>query len=157
VKPRVYVETSVIGHLTSWPQSDVTVVAHQITTGKWWQTASVRFDLLVSEPVVREAAAGDPRAARGRLEVIAGLRVLPTTAEAEHLAQDLIRGHAVPEVALDDALHIALAAVHGIEYLVTWNCRHIANAAVRVAIERVCRGAGYEPPVICTPEELLEG
>jgi predicted nucleic acid-binding protein len=157
VKPAVYVETSVIGHLTSWPQSDVTVLGHQVTTRKWWETAPARFDLFVSESVVREAGAGDPHAARERLEALAGLTVLPTTPEVERLVQQLILGHAVPEVAPEDALHIALAAVHGVEYLVTWNCRHIANAAVRATIERVCRSAGYEPPVICTPEELLEG
>lgn len=86
----------------------------------------------------------------------AEITLLPTTVEAEQLAGVLIARHAVPESHPEDALHIALAAAHGIEYLVTWNCRHIANAAVRLTIERLCRDAGYEPPVICTPEELLE-
>jgi len=90
------------------------------------------------------------------LEALAGLALLPTTAEAEQLAEELLRGRAVPESYPDDALHIALSAVNGVQYLVTWNCRHIANAATRSAIERICRDAGYEPPVICTPEELME-
>ena len=90
------------------------------------------------------------------MNALVNVTLLATTAQAEQLAQDLVRRHAVPETHPEDALHIALAAVHGIQYLLTWNCRHIANAAVRLVIERVCRDAGYEPPVICTPEELLE-
>ncbi len=90
------------------------------------------------------------------MEALAEMTLLPATTEAEQLADALVAGHAVPESHPEDALHIALAAAHGIEYLVTWNCRHIANAPVRLSIERVCRDAGYDPPVICTPEELLE-
>jgi predicted nucleic acid-binding protein len=156
MKTTVYVETTVIGYLTSRPRQDLAVAGHQETTREWWVTASDRFDLLASQVVVQECAAGDEQAARERLEAIARLALLPTTADAEQLAAALIRGHAVPESYPEDALHIALAAVHGIEYLVTWNFRHIANATVRSAIERICREADYEPPIICTPEELME-
>lgn len=90
------------------------------------------------------------------MDALANVSLLPTTLEAEQLARALIAAHAVPKPHPEDALHIALAAVHGIEYLVTWNFRHFANAAVRLAIERTCRNAGYEPPVMCTPEELME-
>jgi predicted nucleic acid-binding protein len=156
MKPTVYVETTVIGYLTSWPRQDVTVAGHQQTTRLWWRTAFDRFKLVASRLVVQECSAGDKEAAKDRLESIAKLSILPTTAEAEQLAEDLVRGHAVPKTEPEDALHIALAAAHGIQYLVTWNCCHIANASIRVTIERICREAGYEPPVICTPEELLE-
>jgi predicted nucleic acid-binding protein len=156
VKPTVYVETTVIGYLTSRPQRDVTVAGHQLTTREWWQTALDRFDLFASQLVLQECAAGDEQAVRHRMEALASLKLLPTTAVAEQLARDLLAGDAVPETEPEDALHIALAAAHGVQYLVTWNCRHIANAAVRLAIERICREAGYEAPVICTPEELLE-
>ena len=156
MKPKAYIETTVIGYLTSWPREDVTVAGHQNTTRQWWETAADRFDLVVSQLVVQECSAGDQQAIEQRLGVLAEITLLPTTTEAEQLANALIVGHAVPESHPEDALHIALAAAHGIEYLVTWNCSHIANAAVRLTIERICRDAGYEPPVICTPEELLE-
>lgn len=149
-------ETSVIGHLAAWPQRDVIVLAHQMATQKWWETAFDRFELFVSEVVARECAAGDVEAARQRTEILAKMMVLNTTPKAEALMVNLMRGHAVPETEPEDALHVALAAIHRIQFLATWNCRHIANAANRAAIERVCRLAGFEAPVICTPEELLE-
>jgi predicted nucleic acid-binding protein len=155
MKPTVYVETTVIGYLTSWPQQDVTVAGHQVTTRQWWQTALDRFDVFASELVLRECSAGDPEAAQERRRVLEGLKILPTTEDAEELALDLVRGRVVPEAQPEDALHIALAAVHGIEYLVTWNCRHIANASIRLEVERICRKAGHKPPILCTPEELL--
>ena len=93
---------------------------------------------------------------KDRLDSIAGLPVLPVTPDAEALAEALIRGHAVPASQPNDAVHIALAAVHRVQYLVSWNFRHIVNAALRPAIERVCRDGGYDAPIICTPEELLE-
>ena len=156
MKPTVYIETTVIGYLTSWPRTDVTVAGHQSTTREWWRGAPDRFHLIASQLVVQECAAGDQQAAQDRMVALKNLSLVPTTSEAEQLAEALIAGHAVPESHPEDALHIALAAAHGIQYLVTWNFRHIANAAVRLAIEQVCRRAGYEPPVICTPEELME-
>ena len=156
MKPTVYIETTVIGYLTSWPRTDVTVAGHQNTTREWWRTAPDRFQLIASQLVVQECAAGDQQAALDRMDALKNVMLVPTTTEAELLAEALIAGHAVPESHPEDALHIALAAAHGIQYLVTWNFRHIANAAVRLAIEQVCRGSGFEPPVICTPEELME-
>lgn len=156
MKPSLYVETSVIGYLTSWPRQDVTVAGHQNTTKLWWSTAVERFDLFVSQVVVRECSDGDSDAVRARLASIDDRSVLPITLETEALAAALVQGNAVPESQPNDALHIALAAVHRVQYLVSWNFRHIVNASLRPAIERVCREAGYHPPIICTPEELLE-
>ena len=156
MKSTVYIETTVIGYLTSWRREEVTVAGHQEITHQWWQSASDRFELIGSQLVVQECAAGDPKAARERLEVLSKLLLVPTTEAGEQLAAALILGNAVPESHPEDALHIALAAVHGIQYLVTWNFRHIANATVRTAIESICRESGFEPPVICTPEELME-
>lgn len=155
MKPTVYVETTVIGYLTSRPRVDVVVAGRQNTTCHWWKTAADYFDLVASQLVVQECSAGDQQAAEERLEALAGMALLSTTLEAEELSAALIAGNAVPASYPEDALHIALAAVHGVQYLVTWNCRHIANAALRLTIERICRNAGYHPPVICTPEELL--
>lgn len=156
MKPTVYVETTVIGHLASLRRGDVIVAAHQEATRQWWETAPDRFEIVASRLVVQECSSGDEQAARERLQVLGQITLLPTTVQAERLAEALLAGNAVPKSHPEDALHIALAAAHGIEYLVTWNLRHIANAAVRVRIEHVCREAGYQPPVICTPEELLE-
>jgi len=156
MNPSVYIETSVIGYLTSWPRPDATMAGHQNTTKLWWSTAAERFDLFVSQLVVRECSEGDAAAVKDRLGSIVALPVLPITLEAEALAQALIQGRAVPESQPNDALHIALAAVHGVQYLVSWNFRHIVNASLRPAIERVCRDRGYDPPILCTPEELLE-
>jgi predicted nucleic acid-binding protein len=156
MNPKVYVETTVIGYLTSRPRDDVTVAGHQNTTRQWWRIAAGRFDLVASQLVLQECSAGDEKAADERVKALANVTLLPTTTEAQQLAEALVAGHAMPESHPEDALHVALAAAHGIEYLVTWNFRHIANAAMRLRIERVCRDAGYEPPVICSPEELLE-
>jgi len=156
MKPSLYIETSVIGYLASWPQENVTIAGHQNTTRVWWLTAAERFDLFVSQLVVRECSEGDSSAVTERLNSIQAIPVLPITSQAESLALALIDGHAVPESQPNDALHIALASAHGVEYLVSWNFRHIVNASLRPAIERICRDCGWNSPIICTPEELLE-
>ena len=156
MKPRVYIETTVISYLTARPARDVVIAGHQQSTRDWWATASERFELVISELVREEAGAGDPDAGRARLTLLASLALLDATAEAQELAERLVSASAVPEAAIRDAAHIAIAAANGIEYLVAWNFRHIANAVTRTQIESVCRQAGFESPVICTPEELME-
>ena len=154
--PRVYVETSVISYLTARPSRDVVVAAYQEVTREWWRNARSRFALFVSELVVAEAGTGDPEAARARLEIIETLPRLGATVEAKELARHLLDFRAVPREAGDDAAHIAIAVTNGVDFLVTWNFRHIANATMRTSIEDACRRSGYTPPVICTPNELLE-
>ena len=156
MKPRVYIETTVLGYLTSRPSSDLIVAGRQKITLDWWRSAVSVFDLIVSELVQREAGAGDPQAVRDRLEAIKDLPSLAVSQRAEDLALALIAGGAVPSTEPEDALHIALAVVNGVEFLVTWNFKHIANAAMRSKIQGVCIAEGYEPCTICTPEELLE-
>jgi len=111
---------------------------------------------LASELVVQEASVGDRDAAHDRLVVLDSLTLLEITESARDLARQLVEAAAIPAKAAEDALHLAIAATNGVEYLVTWNCRHLANATMRAKIEVVCRDAGYQPPTICTPEELLE-
>jgi hypothetical protein len=117
----------------------------------------MRCSFVNSQLVVRECSEGDSDAVKDRLECIDRIPVLPITPDAETLAAALIQGHAIPESHPNDALHVALAAAHRVQYLVSWNFMHIVNASLRPAIERVCRDAGHDPPIICTPEELLEG
>lgn len=137
------------------PQSrDLVRAAEQQLTRDWWARRS-EFDLRVSSLVVLECGAGDAEAAALRLAALEGVSVLALTPEAEALADALVREVPLPAKAGADALHIAVAAVHGVAFLLTWNCTHIANATLRPRIEDLCRRMGYEPPVICTPKELL--
>ena len=156
MKAKVYIETTVISYLTARPSRDVVIAGHQKITRDWWQTDRDKFGLMASQLVVREASAGDPQAAKERLEQLTTLTLLEVTEEAMTLAQELLTTGAVPEKAAEDALHLAIAVTNGVEYLLTWNCKHLANATMRTKIEDVCRSAGYEPVIICTPEELLE-
>ena len=155
-KPAVYLETSVIGHATSRPSRDLVVAARQQITREWFALRAPTCELFVSQLVATEASGGDEDAARERAAFLQGIARLRVTDAAGELAARLVENGAVPRTAAEDALHIAVAAVHGVDYLLTWNCRHIANATMRQAIERACREAGYEPPIICTPEELMD-
>jgi hypothetical protein len=152
---RVYVETSVIGYAASRISNNLLTAAHQQLTREWWDAHRPRFDCYVSQIVVDELAAGEPELAQKRLALIEGLAVLDVTPEALALARSLVDGGVVPESEWADALHISLAAVHGMDYLVTWNCAHIANAQIRGPVTDACEGAGYGAPIICTPEELM--
>jgi predicted nucleic acid-binding protein len=154
MKPTVYVETTVPSYLTAWPSRDVVRAGEQQVTRDWWARRS-EYELRVSSLVLLECRAGDPDAAALRLAALDGVPVLAQAPEAEELAATLLREVPLPARAAADALHIAVAAVNGVSYLVTWNCTHIANASLRPRIEAVCRQSGYEPPVICTPRELL--
>jgi hypothetical protein len=115
-----------------------------------------RFDLFISGFVINEASRGNAEAARRRLEIVADIPVLEITEHVRRLGKVLIEEGAVPRNAEVDALHLAIAAVNGMNYLLTWNCAHLANASMRIRIESVCRAQGYEPPIICTPQELME-
>ena len=152
--PTVYIETTVPSYLTAWQSRDIVRAGQKQITRDWWRHRD-EYELRVSSLVLAECGAGDPDAAADRLTALAGVLILELSADAEALANILMRDVPLPENAATDALHIALAAVNGVEYLVTWNCAHIANATLRPRIEAVCRRAGYEPPVICTPQELL--
>ncbi len=132
------------------------ITAHQQLTKKWWNMRHQQFELFVSPLVLREVTVGNPTMAQRRLRIVRELPVLAVTAEATAVAEQLMKNGPLPPKAEVDALHIGVAAVHGIEYLLTWNCRHIANARTRSQIESICRNMGYEPPVMCTPEELTE-
>ena len=156
MKPRIYVETTVPSYLTAWPSRDLVRAAHQQITREWWARRD-EFELYSSRLVVQECQSGDPRAAADRLASLASIPLLEQTSNAAVLAEALVRGVPLPERAAADALHIAIAAVHGMGYLLTWNCTHIANVTLRPQIEAVCRASGYEPPLICTPEELPAG
>ena len=154
--PRVYVETTIPSYLMARPRPDVLRAAHQQATREWWDRRAA-FELYASRLVVEECRGGDPEAANERLGALAGISLLAENASTAALADALVRGIPLPAKAAADAIHIAIAAVNGIAFLLTWNCRHIANVTLRPRIEAICRAAGYEPPLICTPEELMIG
>ena len=156
MKSSVYIETSIISYLTARLSNDLRVAANQKTTIEWWENRRLDFDLFVSEFVLTEAGFGDPVIAKKRLEIIADLSELLVDDSAKMLVKILISQKAIPLKAEIDAYHIAVAAVNGIDYLLTWNCKHIANALMRPRIETICRQQGFEPPTICTPQELME-
>jgi predicted nucleic acid-binding protein len=152
---RVYLETSIISYLAARPSRDLVTAARQQLTHEWWSRRRSGFEVYVSELVVAEAALGDPDAAERRAQWIGGLPSLAVSGEATALARKLVQAAGLPNRAAVDALHIALAACHGMQYLLTWNSTHIANAEFRPKVERGCRDNGYEPPVLCTPDELM--
>ena len=155
-RPTAYIETTVIGHLVGRMLAEPIVAGRQTVTRQWWPTAIVKYRFFVSKIVADECAAGDPDAADERLAVLDSLEFLATSPSVDELAGKLISKFAVPKTEPRDAIHISLAAVNGVEYLVSWNFKHIVNPTTRSAIERVCRDAGFVPPMICTPDELME-
>ena len=155
-KSTVYVETTVIGHIAGELQIDPITAGRQAVSRKWWETAAERYRLFVSDLVVDECTDGDPIPAAERLTLLEPLETLDGAEEIDQLAKLLIAGHAVPASEARDATHISFAAVYGIEYLVSWNFKHIVNSSTRPKIEEVCRRAGFRAPKLCTPEELLE-
>jgi len=152
----VYVETTIVSYLVGWlNRNDLQLAANQELTRRWWSNKRNDFTLFASVVVVEEAREGDATLASERLRLLQGVTLLRATEEAHELKFDLLRHSRIPAKAETDALHIAIAAVHGIEYLATWNCKHIANAVTLPRVYEVCRSAGYEPPLVCTPYELM--
>lgn len=156
MKRRLYIETTIISYLTARTSKNPIVSGRQALTHEWWEHRRTAFDLVVSELVFEEAKAGDPEAAKRRMGYISEMNSLHISDEAVLLAEALVKEGPIPSEYGEDALHIALCAVNGIDFLVTWNCRHLANAYRRHQIEAVVEARGYRCPVICTPEELME-
>jgi hypothetical protein len=155
MKPALYLETSIIGYLTSRFSRDLITAGRQQLTRDWWLMERHRYDIFISPFVLDEVEAGDAGAAAERAEVLRNLPLIEPEEQASMLATRLMREVPLPEKAVVDAAHIAVAAVSGMDFLLTWNFKHIANAVLRDRIEHICRASGYKPPVICTPEELL--
>lgn len=156
MKPTVYLETSVIGYLSMRTSSLARVAADQQITHDWWDNYRHQYDLCVSRFVISECSKGDPVAAQERLVYFNDIPLVPVSENVELLAESLMVDVPLPAKAEYDAFHISVSAVNGIQYLLTWNCKHIANPSLRPHIERVCREMGHALPIICTPWELME-
>ena len=154
--PTVYIETSIVSYLRQRPSSQVVMAAHQFLTRKWWDDDRQNHELVTSQYVIDEASAGDPVLAAERLQALDGIPVLPSfVEEIGKIAAEIMRNAILPAKASVDALHIATVAHHRIEYLLTWNCRHIANARILPRVHKILDARGIPIPIICTPEELL--
>ncbi len=155
MKPSVYVETTVFSYITSRPSRKSIVAAHQMLSRQWWSTRRHLYNLYISDLVMDEAGKGDRTAASRRISYLETCTMLRVDVESLELADSLVRQRCVPTKAGADAVYIAVAAVNGANYQMTWNCTHINNAAQKRLIESVCLAEGYRCPVICTPEELM--
>jgi predicted nucleic acid-binding protein len=153
----VYIETTIPSYLAAWPSRDLIQAARQQLTHDWWNNERQNFGLCISQTVLDEAAAGDADAAKRRLLFLHDLPLLDLTDAVDLVAGTIMASGLLPEKAARDAVHIAVSSVHGVDILLTWNCQHIANAAIMKELEEIVAECGYEMPILCTPEELLGG
>ncbi|MBD2297259.1 MULTISPECIES: PIN domain-containing protein [unclassified Nostoc] len=151
----VYIETSILGYLTARSTDNLILAANMKITQDWWNIRRNSFVLYASEIVEDEAARGDAAIAAQRLNLLQSLPFLDLTEETRELAQEFLQQSNLPPKASNDALHIALATVYGLDYLLTWNCKHMANAQIQKKLSQISSELGYELPIICTPYELM--
>ena len=155
MRPRLYLESTIPSYLVARPSQAVVVAAQQLITHQWWAKRLKDFDIYISQVVLEEISAGDREMARERLELVKSFAELRLTDEVNALTKALLRRGPLPLNAARDAAHIAVATVHAMHFLLTWNCRHIANAEILSKVETTCEHLGYECPVVCTPAELM--
>ncbi|MBW4479865.1 MAG: type II toxin-antitoxin system VapC family toxin [Tolypothrix brevis GSE-NOS-MK-07-07A] len=153
----VYIETSILGYLTARPSRNLVLVANTEVTREWWDTRRNAFSLYTSQAVLKEVAQGDAEMASRRLEILRDFPLLDLNQPVLDLAERFLERSNLPSKADVDALHIAAATIHGMDYLLTWNCKHIANAQIQGKLAEISLDFGYELPILCTPYELLEG
>ncbi|MBE9105479.1 type II toxin-antitoxin system VapC family toxin [Nostoc cf. edaphicum LEGE 07299] len=151
----VYIETSIVGYLTARPSNNLILMANLEATREWWDTRRDRFMLYISQVVLDEVARGNTEIATKRLEIVRDFPLLEVSEAVQNLAGQFIAKSSLPPKAADDALHIAAATVYGLDYLLTWNCKHIANAQIQKKLAQISLDAGYELPTLCTPYELM--
>ncbi|MBW4616075.1 MAG: type II toxin-antitoxin system VapC family toxin [Desmonostoc vinosum HA7617-LM4] len=151
----VYIETSILGYLTSRSTKNLILAANMEITKDWWESRRSAFTLYASEAVLEEVAQGDPTIAAQRLEMLRDFSLLSLNQDVQSLAAQLLLRSNLPSKARVDAIHIAAATVHGMDYLLTWNCKHIANAQIQGKLAEISLDFGYVLPVLCTPNELM--
>ncbi len=155
-KPEAYVESSVISYRSARPSRDVIVLSHQEITRIWWEKHLHEYSVFISEVVLDEIRRGDHEAASERLSLVSSMPLLTIEPDVERLALIYQEKLQLPAKSLRDTLHLAVASVHAVDYLVTWNCKHIANAHIRRQLAEINNSEGISTPTICTPEELLD-
>jgi hypothetical protein len=155
MKPKLYLESTIPSYLAARPSRDTILIGQQKCTRDWWNKRAAHFEIFVSEVVVGEISVGEGAMAARRMELIKPFALLESNDAVKALTRALVHGGPLPEKAARDAAHIALSAVHGMHFLLTWNCTHIANAMMYAKMREICTAHGCECPVICTPDELL--
>ncbi len=153
----LYIDTSIVSYATAWPSKNLQVAAIQEQARDWWRIERPKFELITSQLTLNEAADGDAVAASERLKLLNGLPLMTVTRDAELLANRILAGHMMPQKAAADALHVALAALARVDYLLTLNCKHIANAHEMPRVYRLLASEGLGGLLICTPAEFLGG
>jgi len=156
MKARIYLETTIISYYANKISPNLVVAGRQQITRDWWDEKSGLFDLFISQLVINEAGAGDPNSAHQRLKAIAAIPILKIDSACEEIAASLVTDGQIPAEFPEDALHIAIASVHAVDFLLTWNFSHINNAFIKHKIYRGIEKYGYACPQICSPEELME-
>jgi len=151
----VYLETTFISYLVARPSRDLLVAAHQQASQDWWSNRRNEFECFISQVVLDEASVGDSAEVEKRQTVMSALPVLAITEDAEVLTRTILSSGVIPPRAVRDAAHIAVATVSEVDFLLTWNCKHLANAQIARRIALVCERLGWRMPTICTPEELM--
>ncbi|MEH2134280.1 MAG: type II toxin-antitoxin system VapC family toxin [Nostoc sp.] len=151
----VYIETSIVGYLTARSSNNLILMANLEATREWWDRRRNQFMLYISQVVLDEVAQGDTEIATKRLEIVRDFPLLEVSEAVQNLAAQFLAKSSLPPKAADDALHIAAATVYGLDYLLTWNCKHIANAQIQKKLAQISLDAGYELPTLCTPYELM--
>jgi len=153
--PKLYLETTIPSYLTARRSRDLQLAADQQATEDWWNFHRQHYECYISAAVLEEVQCGDPAFAAARVEKLRGLPLLPETDAVRELSERLLHEQIIPSVAADDAAHVAFAATHALDFLLTWNCKHINNPHLLRRIERACAACGLTCPVICTPAELM--
>ena len=156
MKPTVFLETTIPSYLATWQNPQIVMAARQQITHDWWDKHRDKFDFFISQIVLDESAGSDPVASAKRLDILRDINVLEPPENVDQIVEALLNQVPLPENAANDALHIAIAVGNGVDYLLTWNCRHIANATLHARMVVVCESLGFELPTICTPEQLIE-
>src|ERR1035437_8843371 len=151
----VYIETSVVSYLVARPTARPLAQQWHVWTKDWWRLRRPFFECVISAEVLREAAAGDPRASRQRLDILSTLTVLRRTQAVDELAEAFLSAGALPAKAKADAAHLAVATAHRVDYLLTWNCKHLANAEVWLRVRPLVEQRGYRMPMVCRPLQLM--
>lgn len=156
MRPTVYIETTVISYRMARPSRDLIIAAHQQITHEWWEIALPQFDAFISPIVLEEISKGDADAAKLRLDSVTSFQVLEVLSEVRTLADSYFSAIEIPEKARADSYHLAVAAWHGMDFLISWNCSHIVSGRVKRIIEEINSANGIRTPTVCTPEELME-
>jgi len=151
----VYIETSVVSHATAWPSKNPAIAALQAQAKQWLESESPKFRLVTSQFVIDEVSRGDPDAAKRRLAVLENVGLLLPDPDVESLAEKIVAGCMMPQTAKLDALHVASAVLADVDYLLTQNCRHIANATELPRLYRLLEDLKLPRILVCTPIQFL--